>query len=857
MSNTTALGSRLRASLSTSGMTLVVGLALMFTVIAAVVGVLRYEREEHLERVSERNALLARVMADAVTRQVETSALAAATLGELLEAGNDPRGEGVRTVMAQTLVNLPFLRGIAVVGAGGQILASTEAGEIGRSIRLGRLGVLPGPGSERLGQRLPGRYITDLAADSDRRPIPPGVGFVPLLRGLTLPRIGAATLVAMINVEAISNGQQVLLSDPSAAAALMSYDGLMIAATDSLAPGPGQWLKDLPLFQRFLPKLEHGEWVGTGVRRGQQIAAFRVSATRPLIVVVEQDLEQSMADWWRSVRGLGAAGLVTVIVIGLMTWTATRNVRARERARRQLDLAQLEVARREREFSVTLRSLQELVFRTDEQGIINFANEHWVTVTGTTADAVLGRTLWSLVVPEHRELCFGLFTAEAALGLRHLQVVIEPDGAGRRSFDVSVMPLQRQGQVVGFAGSAVDVTERVEAGRKLTAQLAFTELLMDVSPIPKAVTDLSGRYVMVNKAWEEFTGVSRQQAVGLLGGGVLTPVQLRLQQAHNRQVLETGGPERYEEVFTHRDGTRHDIVINKVLLRGLDQQPSGILTLYVDVTEFRAAERATREARDIAEEASRTKSEFIANISHELRTPLQSIIGFSELGMMRARDQDRLAGMFRDINAGGQRMLALVNDLLDVSKIESAMGTMHLERLDLRSILREVSRELEPQLGARKVRLAVQLPELPLLVKVDPLRMGQVVRNVLANAIKFSPDGGLVELQGSWDEQGAATIEVRDQGPGVPEAELEHIFEAFAQSSITKDGSGGTGLGLAICRKIVEAHGGQIVAANRPDGGARFRVTLPAKPSGDTEPMPDLAKDASPAPAKPSLLNLS
>ncbi|WP_211100458.1 sensor histidine kinase, partial [Azospirillum brasilense] len=161
--------------------------------------------------------------------------------------------------------------------------------------------------------------------------------------------------------------------------------------------------------------------------------------------------------------------------------------------------------------------------------------------------------------------------------------------------------------------------------------------------------------------------------------------------------------------------------------------------------------------------------------------------------------------MFTDILAAGQRMLALVNDLLDVAKIESDIGTIHLERTDLRGHIRTVARELGPLVASRRQDLRIDLPQHPLVARADPRRFQQVVRNVLANAIKFSPDGSCIQLRAGMDAEDTICIEVQDQGPGIPPAELERIFDAFAQSSRTRNRSGGTGLGLAICRKIVDA----------------------------------------------------
>jgi PAS domain S-box-containing protein len=344
------------------------------------------------------------------------------------------------------------------------------------------------------------------------------------------------------------------------------------------------------------------------------------------------------------------------------------------------------------------------------------------------------------------------------------------------------------------------------------------------------------RYRIVNRAWEAFSGRQREQALGAPVGIHLSPADRLEHEARDAQVYRTGEPLRYEARLHHADGSMRDVVIEKRALPGVDgNEPSGILAVIIDVTEFREAERATRDARDAAEDASRAKSEFIANISHELRTPLQSIIGFSELGLRRAGEQVRLAAMFDDIHASGQRMLALVNDLLDVARIESSVGTLHLERGDLRTPVREVLRELEPLAAKRGVVLVEHLSEAPMTAKLDPLRFQQVVRNVVANAIRFSPDGGQVDIGADVTDAGEWRLGIADRGPGIPEDELEGVFEAFVQSSRTKDGSGGTGLGLAISRTIMHAHGGRITARNREGGGSVFEIVLPAR-GGDTMP---------------------
>jgi signal transduction histidine kinase len=149
----------------------------------------------------------------------------------------------------------------------------------------------------------------------------------------------------------------------------------------------------------------------------------------------------------------------------------------------------------------------------------------------------------------------------------------------------------------------------------------------------------------------------------------------------------------------------------------------------------------------------------------------------------------------------------------------------------------EVLREVQPLASKRGLTLAESLPELPMSAKFDPLRLQQVVRNVVANAIRFSPEGGRVDIEADVTESGEWRVCVADRGPGIPEGELEAIFDAFVQSSRTKDGSGGTGLGLAISRTLIQAQGGRIMARNRTGGGSVFEIVLPAR-TDETIPSP-------------------
>lgn len=806
----------------------VVGMLLALAVAAALVGQVLYARSEVVAHERERNELLARVLEDQATRSIEAVSLATATLSDLISRGVPVNGATIDAAFGQTLVNLPFLRSLSALDANGRILASSDPLDIGRVFDLTKFGGLPPVGRDQVGGYLPGRRLLDAIGGPDSVAPPDGVGFIPLVRAVAGSDAQPIYLVALLNPESVSNFQQLTLNDPVAASAITTYQGSLLTSTASTGLSVGADLSSRPPFRQFLPKQEHASYIGAGMRPGDQIVAFRVLRTRPLVVIVESPLQGELDAWMQQARWFIAAGMAGVLFIIGMTAMAVRSLHQRELARAALDATQHDIAERERELSVIFRSVQELLFRADAQGKLTFINERWMQASGRPISDAIGQRLQDLVTAESRDVVDDLFRSDEQLRSRHVQArLLGADGMVRR-FDFTVVPIDVAGQTVGYVGSAVDVTDIHAAQAELQAQLAFTASLIETNPLPISVHDVRGRYLRVNRAWEAFTGTRREDIIGQRAGDHMPADQRLSHDAQDRLLLERGGDLHYESRYTHRDGRMHDLFFTKSVVPGRDGLPVGIVSAFMDISEIREAERATREARDAAEQASRAKSEFIANISHELRTPLQSILGFSELGMLRGRPHPVLAEMFDDIHSAGQRMLALVNDLLDVSKIESSIGAMSLKLADLSQLVREVAHELGPQVASGQISLTVNLPDRAMKAFVDPARFQQVVRNVMANAIKFSPPGQSVEITGWQGESGQIHVDICDRGPGIPPAELETIFEAFVQSSKTKDGAGGTGLGLAICRKIMQAHGGQIQAFNRPDGGSGFRITVPA-----------------------------
>lgn len=265
--------------------------------------------------------------------------------------------------------------------------------------------------------------------------------------------------------------------------------------------------------------------------------------------------------------------------------------------------------------------------------------------------------------------------------------------------------------------------------------------------------------------------------------------------------------------------------------------------LSLAINGLNIAKMEAESAKNVAERANQSKSEFLANISHELRTPMHSILSFSNLGITRLEKVPlaKLEGYFTRIQDSGTRLMGLLNNLLDLAKLEAGRMELNFKNADLGEILSRCVAEREACLQAQRVVLNVIPSECNTKGIFDSEKITQVIINLLSNAVKFTPEGKQILVSIVEDtlpagrrkeDQGqrqALRLDVRDEGVGIPEDELDSVFDKFIQSSKTKSGAGGTGLGLAICKEIIAGHHGRIWAENAPDGGALFSFVIPVK----------------------------
>jgi signal transduction histidine kinase len=262
--------------------------------------------------------------------------------------------------------------------------------------------------------------------------------------------------------------------------------------------------------------------------------------------------------------------------------------------------------------------------------------------------------------------------------------------------------------------------------------------------------------------------------------------------------------------------------------------PDGaIVSVYSDVTDLKASERKLIQARNQAEMANHAKSEFLANMSHELRTPLNAIIGFSEIiahELFGPLGNERYLDYMKDIHQSSLHLLSIINDVLDMSKIEAGKLELSKEPLNIRHLLGEVVRMMRERADSRGIELVTKLSDGEMEIWADERAIKQIFLNLLSNAIKFSRVGGEVCIRVVSEEPGLAVVEFEDHGIGMNEEELERALQPFGQAKpSTTRNYGGTGLGLPITKGLIEAHGGKLAIESRAGRGTIARISLPTE----------------------------
>ncbi len=400
------------------------------------------------------------------------------------------------------------------------------------------------------------------------------------------------------------------------------------------------------------------------------------------------------------------------------------------------------------------------------------------------------------------------------------------------------------------AGLEEEVGQRKRIENQLRQALLATKSILEAMPFGVIIVGKDKRIRMLNRASMKLMGVNSSE--GILGNichKTICPADL-----NKCPIIDLGQKVDSSQRILLGPGGKHIPILKTVRPIHLDGDEV-LLEAFVDISQLKETEAELLLARGKAESASRAKSEFLANMSHELRTPLNHILGFTELvanqqcGELNPEQEEYL----QDVLQSGQHLLALINDILDLSKVEAGKLALEVTDLNLRPLLENSLHMVKERALAHRIRLATDIDGIPEVVRGDERKMKQILYNLLSNAVKFTPDGGSVRLSarlisdfGIWNSdlkkeaedpatripQPAIQISVEDTGIGIKEEDLGRIFAPFEQV----DGSAcrryeGTGLGLSLTKRLVELHGGRIWAESAGEGkGSKFALIIPVEP---------------------------
>ena len=542
-----------------------------------------------------------------------------------------------------------------------------------------------------------------------------------------------------------------------------------------------------------------------------RVALDRLKASGEFDRLVEQYLTNPARRTWldRYASALGlAGGVVVLLLVGGAMWNRSLHKQVRVRAQA--------VERTERRYRDLVDNASDMIYRTDPYGRFTFVNPVATRILGYAETELLAMKYFELMRPDWVPRAMAFYEQSArARESSYLEFPVRRQDGSEIWVGQHVRVIMAGGDIEGFQGMARDITDRVNAQAELRAERDFVSAVLDMAPVLVTVMDQESRLVRFNRACELLTGRAAEQVLGKR----FWELPFLLDQDRDGMRERLAGYAAVEaattddRVWIDRAGAPRLIAWTIAPLRNREGQPAYVIAVGTDVT-------ATRELE-------RLKSQFVSMVSHELRTPLTSIRASMQLLVAEAmtgnEDADQLV---RVALANADRLIHIVNDILDISKIEAGEMRVTASRTPLEAILGDSIRSVDGFARSAGVTIACPAGDLG-AVMADPDRCVQILVNLLSNAVKHAPAGSRVEVA-AGREGAMMAVAVRDHGPGIPAHKVDVIFEPFTQL----DGSDtrripGTGLGLAIARALAEKQGGSVRVASREGEGATFTLTIP------------------------------
>ena len=493
--------------------------------------------------------------------------------------------------------------------------------------------------------------------------------------------------------------------------------------------------------------------------------------------------------------------------------------------------AEAKITRAKREWEATFDAISDLIILVDATGKIIRCNQATIQKLETTYVDILGRLI--------EEVFPGVVEPIQKRVINQNQVIPMPSQFGW--FEVSGFPFPLAGEQQGTIYIFHDINQRKRDEAEIQRQKQYFEAIFQNSPVAIVTLDLNGGIVTCNPAFERLFGYSPVEAAGRKLDNLITPPEFQDNtQEYTRRIRRRNVQYQTGQRVTRRGETIEVEIYNVPVV--VNNEQLGTLVLFHNITELVQARRK-------AEKADLAKSEYLANISHEIRTPLNGLIGMLNLALDTELSSSQ-AEYLKTASDEAEALLGLLNDVLDLSKIEARRMTLEETNFDLRTVMENVALTMAQRASDKGLELVcIVPPAVPTALRGDPNRLRQVLTNLVANAVKFT-DKGEVVLGVHQESQAGSKVtlgfSVQDTGIGIPAERQAAIFDRFAQASdSTSRKYGGTGLGLSISAQLVELMGGKISLKSEPNQGSVFSFDAIFDQMGENEPIPaDLKRRA-------------
>ncbi|MBT4888508.1 MAG: PAS domain S-box protein [Rhodospirillales bacterium] len=387
------------------------------------------------------------------------------------------------------------------------------------------------------------------------------------------------------------------------------------------------------------------------------------------------------------------------------------------------------------------------------------------------------------------------------------------------------------GEIQGYIGVMRDITERKQVDIQLKSQITFLQTLIDTIPNPIFYKGADGTYLGCNEPFGQFIGKSKEE---IIGRTVFEITSKELADKYNKadqDLFNIGGTQTYECPVQFGDGSIHEVIFNKAVYLDGDGTSSGIVGIILDITDRKRVEEQLVAAKEEAERANKIKSEFLASMSHELRTPMNAVLGFAQLMQHDPRNSltPNQSDYIGHIIEGGNHLLELVNEILDLAKIEADHLSLTLEDVNSNDAVSDAVMMTATLGEKRKIVIDDQFSgRAPTFLQTDKVRFKQCLLNLLSNAVKYNNDGGIVTVDGEQTNDGFLRISITDEGCGIPKKDYPRMFQMFhrldGDPTITKEG---TGIGLTVTKMLIERMAGRIGFNSEVDVGSTFWIELP------------------------------